>query len=600
MGHPVTGDSLKRFGTPVLMNYVNKFGVLPVNNFKYGKFDKAGEISGEAIAKYKEENKTCAMCPMACKRTIKLDGKTMGSPEYESIWALGPDCGLGDLKQISEANKFCNDYGLDTITAGGVCAFAIDAFKQGKIKEDDIGFSLDWGSSESVLGLLKLVVERSKIGDTLAEGTKSASKKIGAEELAMQVKGLEFAAYDPRGLKGQALSYATANQGATHLHAYAVPQELLTLPDYVNALDYSGKAELVKKLQDISSIVDSLVICKFTTFAVYRSLKLEIDIFAKLLTAATGFYFDEESLLETGERIYNLERLFNIREGFGRKDDKLPDKFKNEELERGAAEGQTVDVERMLDEYYEIRGWDREGVPTEGKLSQLDISHEERFPKLQIALDLRDWDQAIRLAEAAVKGGVDIVEAGTPLIKENGLGIVKELRKRFPNKIIVADLKTMDTGYMETEMAAQAGADIVCILGTADDSTIIDAVGAGKKFGIKVEVDLIAVPNEKLVERAKEVAKLGADYICFHIGVDKQMRSDYEKIPFPTLAQIAKELDIPIAAAGGLKADTIPLAVESGAKMLIVGGAITRAGDPEKATRSLADLISSESKKGKQ
>ncbi|MFX0172448.1 MAG: 3-hexulose-6-phosphate synthase, partial [Candidatus Hodarchaeota archaeon] len=209
--------------------------------------------------------------------------------------------------------------------------------------------------------------------------------------------------------------------------------------------------------------------------------------------------------------------------------------------------------------------------------------------KLQVALDLRDLDEAIKIARKSALGGIDWIEAGTPLIKACGMDSVKKLRSLFPHKVIVADLKTMDTGYLETEMAAMAGADVVCILGIAPDSTIEDAVGAGKKFGVKIFADLIGVTNP--IDRALELEKLGVDIIGLHIGIDQQLRSGFDKIPFPTLKTLKETLKIPIAVAGGLKAETIPSAIECGADLLIIGSAITRSADPQEATRHLKQLI---------
>lgn len=581
-GHPLTGDSLARFGTNVLVNFVNKFGVLPVNNFQRGSFAAAERISGETISKHTHERKPCPLCPMQCKREIKHEGRIAKAPEYESLWALGPNAGNGDLKTIIDANELCDEYGMDTVSMGSAIALLMECSERGKLKE-----KINWGDRDAILDLIRKTAKREWIGNLAAEGAARAAKELGADALAMHSKGLDLPAYDPRGVKGQALSYATSNRGGCHLRGYIVPQEILGNPVYLDNLRYDGKAALVKKLQDISAMLDSLVLCKFTTFAVFNTLNYESAIYAKMLTAATGFYFDETEFCKTGERIYNLERLFNAREGFGSSDDALPLRFAKEQIPDGPSAGQTIDLQQMLQEYYALRGWDYDGKPSEKKLRELGVASAERYPKLQVALDLRERDEALRIAELSAKAGVDFIEAGTPLIKMYGLEIVTELHKRFPNKIVVADMKVMDTGYLEVEMAAKAGADIVCVLAVSDDSTITDAVGAARKYGVKIMADLIGVPKERMPERAKRLEALGVDYVAMHIGVDQQMRSDYEKIPFPTLKALAESVKIPIAVAGGLKSGTIEKAIACGAKICIAGGAITRAGDPYKATQSL-------------
>ncbi len=213
-------------------------------------------------------------------------------------------------------------------------------------------------------------------------------------------------------------------------------------------------------------------------------------------------------------------------------------------------------------------------------------------PVLQVALDFMNLPRAIRVAEAAVKGGADWIEAGTPLIKSEGLEAVRSLKKAFPGKTIVADLKTMDVGGLETEMAAKAGADVISVLAVADDGTIEEAIRAGRNFGARIMADLIGVEDK--VERAKEVEALGVDYICLHVGIDQQMKG---KDPFTDLKAIASKVSIPIAAAGGINAETAPRAIESGASIVIVGGAIIKAEDPEKSAEIIKEAI--ETGKGK-
>ncbi len=205
---------------------------------------------------------------------------------------------------------------------------------------------------------------------------------------------------------------------------------------------------------------------------------------------------------------------------------------------------------------------------------------------LQVALDLLDGSRALSIAKAAVDGGADWLEAGTPLIKSEGMEIVRQLKKTFPGTVIVADMKTMDVGALETEMAAKAGADVVCILAVSDDSTIIDAVKSARKYGSKIMVDLIGVPDA--IKRAKQLEHLGVDYFCIHIGIDEQMTG---KKPFEILSSLVKTTNLPIAVAGGLNSETVADVVNAGAAIVIVGGAITKAKDVSAATKQIKKAI---------
>jgi len=207
-------------------------------------------------------------------------------------------------------------------------------------------------------------------------------------------------------------------------------------------------------------------------------------------------------------------------------------------------------------------------------------------PVLQVALDLLNADRALAIAHDAVKGGADWLEAGTPLIKSEGMDIVRQLREQFPDKTLVADMKTMDTGALETEMAAKAGADIISILAASDDATIRDANTSARKYGAKLMIDLISTPD--MIQRAKEVEKLGVEFICIHIGIDEQMHG---KKPLSLLKELVKHTSIPIAVAGGLNSETVPEVVKAGAQIIIVGGAITKAKNVTEATRTIKKTI---------
>jgi len=595
----LTGGSLTRYGTGCLVNVVNKFGVFPTMNFNHGYFEHAENISGETLReRLLVKSEGCYACPIRCGRIIRLSkgiykGELAGGPEYETLWSLGAQCGLSDLEEIAVANDLCNRYGIDTISFGNALGYLIEAHEKGLVDDKVLGdVKLDWGRV-NLSRLVMLTALKEGIGEHIAEGVRRMSEKFGGEEFAMHVKGLELPAYDPRGAKGMGLAYATSNRGGCHLRAYMVMSEILSLPQYLDPLKYEGKPELVKLMQDVYAVLDSMIVCKFTSFALFRSMRYEPGPYARLLTTATGFFFDDEEFRKAGERIYNLERLFNVREGFSRIDDTLPKRLLSEPIPDGPAKGGILDLNMMLEEYYVLRGWDVNGVPTDYKLLSLGIITKPRWPKLQVALDLRDLDEALRIAEAAYRGGAEFLEAGTPLIKSVGIRCVSELKKRFPNAVVVADLKTLDVGWMETEIAAQAGADIVGISGLSNDNTIRDAVGCARKYGVKIMCDLIEVKDP--LRRAKELEKLGVDFICLHSGIDAQR--DREQVidrKVETIKKIVESVDIPVAVAGGIRADTAAKVVKAGAKIIIVGGAITRASDPKEAASIIKRVIEAE------
>ena len=591
--NPVTGDSLNRYGTACLVHMINKAGILPVRNFTEGYFDQAEAISGEAISKRMlVDKKGCYSCPIRCGRVIRLHsgpfkGELSEGPEFETIWSFGAHCGVSDIDKIAEAGDLSDRLGLDTISLGNTIGFMIEAYKKGLITEKETGgINLDWGRADILPKLVQLTAYRKGLGRLLGKGVKRLSEEFGGSEFAMHVKGLELPAYDPRGAKGMGLAYATSNRGGCHLRAYMILSEILSFPRYLDPLKTEEKAELVKALQDVFAVLDSMILCKFTSFATFDTLYYEPTVYARLLTTATGFYFNDEEFRKVGERIYNLERLFNIREGFDRKDDTLPLRLTSTPLPSGPAAGSIIDLKEMLERYYLLRGWDINGVPSDAKLQTLGILSTPRWPKLQVALDLRDLKEALRIAEAAYSGGAEFLEAGTPLIKSVGVEAVRQLRRRFPMATIIADLKTMDAGWMETEIAAQAGADIIGIAGLANDNTIKDAVGCARKYGAKIMADLIEVKDP--VKRARELERLGVDFICLHSAIDAQRDREQEVDRKVTIIKnIVDQVRVNVAVAGGIRADTAAKVVKAGAKVVIVGGAITRAADPKAATKMI-------------
>jgi aldehyde:ferredoxin oxidoreductase len=370
----ITAKSLPTYGTAVLVNIINEAGIFPTRNFQTGVFPTAGKTSGEALKEtgILVKNKPCWGCPIACGRVSRVKNppyQTDGEgPEYETTWSLGATCGIDNLEAITKAHNICDEMGIDPISFGSTVACAMELYEKGLIPKEKLGgLELKFGNPQAIVELAWRTAYRAGFGDEIAVGAKRLAKKYGAPELAMHVKGLELPAYDPRGVKGHGLGYATSNRGGCHLRAYMIAPEILGVPEKLDPLKTEGKAQWVKTFQDIFSICDSLVVCKFLTFA------LSADDLKDLTNPITGWNWATEDLLKTGDRIYTLERMFINREGFDRKDDTLPPRLLKEPMPEGAAKGHVADLEKMLDEYYRVRGW-KDGKPTKEKLKELGLA----------------------------------------------------------------------------------------------------------------------------------------------------------------------------------------------------------------------------------
>jgi aldehyde:ferredoxin oxidoreductase len=361
--NPVTGKSLQVLGTSVLVNVINAHGMYPTENFRRGIFNDAEGTSGEKIAEtLLLRQSSCFKCPIGCGRTTRTKNKHGEGPEYETVWAFGANLGISDLAAIAEANYACNELGLDTITMGGTLGCAMELAEAGAWPAGP-----KWGEAGRLLEWVTETAYRRGVGAELALGSKRLAAKRGRPELAMQVKGMEIPAYDPRGAQGMALSYATSNRGGCHMRAYMIAPEVLGHPVFLDRFSTAGKAELVALFQDISAVVDSAILCRFLQFAV------GISTFAEMLRVVTGLDFSDEELLSIGRRVYTLERLFNAKAGFGRADDTLPPRFFDEEFQTGSSRHRRVRLEEMLDEYYAVRGWDPDGRPMPQTLAELGL-----------------------------------------------------------------------------------------------------------------------------------------------------------------------------------------------------------------------------------
>ena len=361
--NPVTGKSLQVLGTSVLVNVINAHGMYPTGNFRRGVFNDAEGASGEKIAEtiFKARS-ACYRCPIACGRATQTADAEGEGPEYESVWAFGAQLAVRDLMAITEANYRCNQLGLDTISCGNTIGCAMELSEVGALPE-----KIAWGDAGRLKQLVEDIAYRRGLGAELAVGSKRLSEKYKRPELSMQVKGMELPAYDPRGVQGQALSYATSNRGGCHMRAYLIGPEILGQPCFVDRFSTAGKAEIVVLFQDISAFVDSALLCRFLQFA------LGADTFARMLNLVTGLDFSGEEVVAIGKRIYTLERIFNTRAGFGRKDDTLPPRFLKEELQEGASRNRLVKLDEMLDQYYRLRGWDENGAPREATLKDMRV-----------------------------------------------------------------------------------------------------------------------------------------------------------------------------------------------------------------------------------
>ncbi len=361
---------LSVYGTNVLMNITSNMGALPAYNGRVTSFgEKAENISGE----YVKENilvkdPTCHACPVACKKEVMITegefaGTHMESFEYEPAWALGANCGNDNAASIAKMIQMANDFGMDAIEIGNVLGTYIEATEQGFVNGDG---GLKSGDYMGMIEAMKKVAQREGVGNVLANGVNAVAEHYGHMEIAMTVKGQGVPAYDPRGLKGMGIAYATSNRGACHLRAYTPASELGLIPLQTDPLEWKGKGELTKLLQDIHAFSDSLDLCKFSAFAEGA------EEYAAQYSAMVGVPFTMDDVLVAGERIYNLERHYNNLAGFREGSDYLPKRFTEEPSTMPGSEGHVCELDLMLDEYYTARGWEN-GVVPESKLQELGV-----------------------------------------------------------------------------------------------------------------------------------------------------------------------------------------------------------------------------------
>lgn len=371
--HPVGGAGLKAYGTDVLVNILNETGALPTRNFRDGHFPTANKVGGETLTDtLLVRAKGCYSCVISCGRVTKISNpKYRGEgegPEYEAAWGFGPDCGIDDLEAVTKANFLCNEYGMDSITVGATIACAMDLFKEGHLTlEDTGGIDLSFGNAATMVELTRMMGEREGIGDKLALGSYRFAELYGHPEFSMTVKKQEMPAYDPRGIQGIGLNYATTNRGGCHVRGYTIAVEVLGNGAKLDPHVTDEKPFWVKLFQDLTAAVDSSGACLFGTFG------MSGEDFASMLSTITGVTYTLEDYLRAGERVWNLERQFNLKAGFTMKDDNLPERLLKTPIKTGPSKGNVNRLGEMLPEYYKLRGWDDQGVPTAEKLRELSL-----------------------------------------------------------------------------------------------------------------------------------------------------------------------------------------------------------------------------------
>lgn len=372
--HPVGGAGLRLYGTDVLTNILNQIGGYPTKNYQDGHFPTADKLGGETLAAtLLQRPKGCFSCIISCGRVTKVTNpKYAGEgegPEYETSWGFGGDCCIDDLDAVTKANYLCNEYGMDAISMAVTVACAMELYEMGLItKEDTGGIALEWGNAEAMVEVTRLTGVGEGFGKKLALGSYRLAESCGHPELSMTVKKQEIPAYDARAVQGIGLNFATANCGAAHVRGYTIAPEVLGNPVKVDKDTIEGKPALVILFQNLTAALDATGACLFTTFGIGA------DELAEMLGAVTGVGYTSEDFMKCGDRIWNLERQWNLNAGLTANDDTLPPRLLKEPIKTGASKGRLSRLPEMLPEYYELRGWDKNGVPTASKLGELGLT----------------------------------------------------------------------------------------------------------------------------------------------------------------------------------------------------------------------------------
>ncbi len=381
-----SGEGFRKYGTAGGLSVFESMGTLPLQNWKYvGRWEESStKINGFTMSETVLSGRYyCDACVLGCGRKIKIEkgpyaGIEGAGPEYETLGLLGSNCLIDDLEALCFANELCNRFGLDTISTGGAIAFGMEAYEKGLISQEDTGgIELKWGSTEALIEMIKNIAQKKGVGKVLGKGTKKASEDLGKNsiEFSMQVKGLELPAHDPRGYNAGAVGFATSARGACHLsgltHAFErlLKSPEMGIPEPIDRFQVKGKGVLAAKSQHLMGMMDSLKLCKFILFG-----GITISHIVNWYRDVTGREMTVDEFIKTGERIFNLKRLYNVRLGISRKDDTLPFRSLTFKREGKGLTPNLPPLGEMLSEYYEYRGWSEDGIPTQEKLIELELS----------------------------------------------------------------------------------------------------------------------------------------------------------------------------------------------------------------------------------
>ena len=372
------GSNLRIYGTAYVPQVTNTLGILPTRNFLQGTFEQVDKIDGVALKEqFLIKHVPCYRCPISCGRLTEVpDGPYKGKgegPEYETISSLGTGCGVSNLAALTKANYLCNEYGMDTITTGMTIAAAMEMYEKGYISEEVIGMPLPFGDHDAMIAMIKKMAYREGFGDDLAQGSYRLAEKYGHPEIAVTARKQEFPGYDPRGSQGMGLLYATSNKGASHMEGDVAYEEVFGTPVKENPLTTDGKPELVKRFEDSFVLIDSAGLCVFLAirYVFTKERMVWPERLSEMMNLTTGAGYTPEEVMIAAERVYNLERMFLIKAGS--MEDTLPHRMLHEPLPDGPAKGKVVELDKMLPEFYKLRGWDEKGVPTKEKLQELGL-----------------------------------------------------------------------------------------------------------------------------------------------------------------------------------------------------------------------------------
>ena len=372
------GSNMRIYGTSYVPQVTNTLGILPTHNFLQGTFEHVHNVDGDALKnQYLIRHTPCYRCPLSCGRLTEVpDGPYKGKgegPEYETISSLGTGCGVSNLAALVKANYLCNEYGMDTISTGMTIAAAMEMYEKGYIPEEVIGQPLKFGDHDAMIAMIKLMAYNEGFGKELAQGSYRLAEKYGHPEIAVTTRKQEFPGYDPRGSQGMGLLYATSNKGASHMEGDVAYEEVFGVPVKENPLTTEGKPELVKHFEDSFALMDSSGVCVFVgiRYMFNKDRMILPQTLANMMNLSTGAGYTAEEALRAADRVYTLERMFLLKAGST--EDTLPHRMLHEPLPDGPAKGKVVELDKMLPEFYKLRGWDEKGWPTKEKLADLGL-----------------------------------------------------------------------------------------------------------------------------------------------------------------------------------------------------------------------------------